>query len=121
MSIGILLRLARAVPKYGRLVYCLYRDPRTPRWWKGGLAAALFIVWAPFIPLDFIPILGQMEWVALTLLTLRFAVSRAPHELVEEHEAAIAAGTSRYHQDIDRLRGRVNHTLSDRVRPDRPQ
>jgi len=121
MSIGVLLRLARGVPKYGRLVYCLLRDPRTPRWWKGGLTAALFIVWVPFIPLDFIPILGQMEWVALTLLTLRFAVARAPRELVAEHEAAIAAGTSLFHRDTNRLRGRVNDTLSDRVRSDRAQ
>lgn len=107
MSIGILLKLARGVPRYGRLVYCLFRDPRTPRWWTLGLTAALFAVWAPFIPLDFIPVVGQMEWVALTLLTLRFAVARAPRNLVEEHEAAIAAGTSLFHQDIDKARSRV--------------
>lgn len=107
MSIGILLKLARGVPRYGRLVYCLFRDPRTPRWWKVGLSAALFAVWAPFIPLDFIPLLGQMEWVALTLLTLRFAVGRAPQYLVEEHEAAIAAGTSLFHDDINKARDRA--------------
>lgn len=115
MSIGILLRLARGVPKYGRLVYCLFRDPRNPRWWKGGVAAALFVVWAPFIPLDGIPILGQMEWVALTLLTLRFAVARAPRELVDEHEAAIAAGSSLFHHDVNRLRGRIDQRIANRA------
>lgn len=107
MNIGILLKLARGVPRYGRLVYCLFRDPRTPRWWKVGVMVALFAVWAPFIPLDFIPIVGQMEWVGLTFLTLRFAVGRAPRELVEEHEAAIAASDSLFHQDIKKARDRV--------------
>lgn len=110
-----ILRLARSVPRYGRLVYSLYRDPRTPTWWKAGLSVALFVVWVPFIPLDFIPVLGQMEWVGLTLLTLRFAISRAPRALVEEHEAAIAAGTSLFHQDFDRVRGRVNQARIDRT------
>ncbi|MDQ6748132.1 MAG: hypothetical protein M3010_08535 [Candidatus Dormibacteraeota bacterium] len=108
MSIGILYKLARGVPRYGRLVYCLFRDPRTPRWWKMGVSAALFVVWVPFIPLDFIPVIGQMEWVGLTLLTLRFAVGRAPRELVEEHKAAIATGTSLFHRDFGRLRNRAD-------------
>lgn len=114
MSVSILLRLARAVPRYGRLVYCLYRDPRTPRWWKLGLAVALAAVWLPFIPIDWIPVIGQMEWVAVTLLATRVAVGRAPRYLVEEHEAAIAAGTSIFHRDLagalqraGELRGRV--------------
>ena len=114
MNIGILLRLARAVPMYGRLVYCLYRDPRTPRWWKIGLGASLAAVWLPFIPIDWIPVIGQMEWVAVTLLATRVAVGRAPRYLVEEHEAAITAGTSIFHRDLARaiqqageFRGRV--------------
>lgn len=105
MSVTLLLRLARAVPKYGRLVYCLYRDPRTPLWWKFGLGAALGVVWTPFINIpESVPILGQMEWIALTLLVVRIAVGRAPAELVREHEAAIANGTSLFHQDLGRTR-----------------
>ncbi|MFN2463138.1 MAG: hypothetical protein ABR573_04445 [Candidatus Dormibacteria bacterium] len=115
MSIGVLFRLARSLPKSGRLVYCLYRDPRTPRWWKIGLGVVLFAVWVPAVPLEWIPVLGQMEWVALTLLALRFSVGRAPRELVEEHEAAIEAGTSLFHQDVNRLRGRTVAARSDRV------
>ena len=112
MSIGTLLKLARGVPRYGRLAYCLFRDPRTPRWWKVGTSAALFVVWAPFIPLDFIPVIGQMEWVGLTLLTLRFAIGRAPQDLVTDLEKSIDAGDSIYHHDINRARGRVTDTWS---------
>jgi hypothetical protein len=117
MSIGILLKLARGVPRYGRLAYCLFRDPRTPRWWKMGTSAALFAVLAPFIPLDFIPVIGEMEVVGLSLLTLRFAIGRAPRYLVEDIEAQIEAGTSRYHQDINRARGRVTDTWTNNPPP----
>jgi hypothetical protein len=69
------------------------------------LAIALGVIWAPFINLpEWIPVLGQMEWLALTLLAIRIAVSRAPQELVEEHQAAITAGTSLFHQDVARAR-----------------
>jgi hypothetical protein len=108
MSIGILIRLARALPQQGRMVYCLYRDSRTPLWWKAGLAAALFVVWVPSISIDWIPVIGQMEWLAVTLLAVRFSVARAPKHLVEEHEAAIAAGTSLFHRDFGQLRHRID-------------
>lgn len=118
MRFALVLRLAAALPKYGRIVYCLYRDPRTPRWWKVGLGLALGVIWTPFINIpEAVPVLGQMEWVALTLLAIRIAVSRAPSELVEEHEAAIARGDSLWHQDLAKARAtameyRARRTLS---------
>lgn len=108
MTLTLLLRFAAAVPKYGRLVYCLYRDPRTPRWWKVSLAVILGVIWTPFINIpESVPVLGQMEWVALTVLAVSIAVRRAPKELVEEHEAAIAAGNSLFHQDWARAKERA--------------
>jgi uncharacterized membrane protein YkvA (DUF1232 family) len=108
MNPGVLLRLARAVPKFGRITYCLFRDPRTPRWWKVGLGIVLAIIWTPFINIpETVPVLGQMEWAALTILAVRIAVSRAPQDLVEEHEAAIAAGSSIFHRDMAAARQRL--------------
>jgi len=105
------MKLARAVPKHGRLVYCLYRDPRTPRWWKLGLAAAVVAIVSPLTdPLDVIPVLGEMSSLALALVAVQFAITRAPQELVEEHETAIAAGTSLFHKDLALLRERVEDT-----------
>ncbi len=105
MRFALILRLAAALPKYGRIVYCLYRDPRTPRWWKVGLGLVLGVIWTPFINIpETVPVLGQMEWVALTLLAIRLAVNRAPQDLVAEHEAAIARGDSLWHQDLARAR-----------------
>jgi uncharacterized membrane protein YkvA (DUF1232 family) len=109
MSIGILLRLVRSLPRQGRLVYCLFRDPRTPRAWKAGLGFAVFLIVTPWINIpEFIPVLGEMEVVGLLLLASKVAINRAPRYLVDEHEAAIAAGTSYFHQDVLRARGGVD-------------
>jgi len=103
MKLAVLLRLAQAVPKYGRLVYCLYRDPRTPRRWKLGLGLAIGAILTPFINVpEVVPVLGEMETVALLLLAVRASMRFAPPELIAEHEAAIAAGTSIFHQDLRR-------------------
>ncbi|MHB8509062.1 MAG: YkvA family protein [Candidatus Dormibacteria bacterium] len=114
MNITLLFSLVRAVPKQGRVLYCLFRDPRTPRAWKIGFGAAVAAILTPFINIpEVVPVLGEMETVALLLLAARVALARAPKNLVEEHEAAIAAGTSVFHDDLARavdsanaLRGR---------------
>jgi uncharacterized membrane protein YkvA (DUF1232 family) len=103
MKFSVVLRLAQAVPKYGRLTYCLYRDPRTPRQWKLGLGLAAGAIVTPFINIpEVVPVLGEMETVALLLLAVRASMRFVPPELIEEHEAAIAAGTSIFHQDMRR-------------------
>jgi uncharacterized membrane protein YkvA (DUF1232 family) len=105
MRIGALLKLARVLPKHGRLIYCLYRDPRTPRLWKVGLLAALGAILAPFINFyEVIPVVGELETVALVILAVEAAVRWAPKDLVAEHEAAIAAGTSYFHKDLEQAK-----------------
>jgi uncharacterized membrane protein YkvA (DUF1232 family) len=115
MTLTSLLKLARALPKYGRVVYCLYRDPRTPRVWKVVLTAALAAIWTPFIniPGD-IPVLGQMEEVTLSLIAVRIAIARAPQNLVREHEEAIEAHRSIFHEDMERARQRADD-IRDRL------
>ena len=103
MSLAILLKLVQAVPKYGRLVYCLYRDPRTPRYWKIGLGLSVGALLSPFINVpEVIPVLGEMETVALVILAVTASLRFVPDELIAEHEAAIAAGTSYFHRDMNR-------------------
>jgi uncharacterized membrane protein YkvA (DUF1232 family) len=115
MKLAALFRLARELPMYGRVVYCLYRDPRTPRAWKIGLTSAVFLIVTPFVNIpEVIPVLGEMETVALLLLAIRIAVGRAPKHLVAEHEAAIEAGTSLFHEDLQRARERADD-LRDRL------
>jgi uncharacterized membrane protein YkvA (DUF1232 family) len=101
MSLAILLKLVQAVPKYGRLVYCLYRDPRTPRTWKIGLGLSAGAILSPFINIpEIVPVLGEMETVALLILVVTASMRFVPEYLITEHEAAIEAGTSYFHQDM---------------------
>jgi uncharacterized membrane protein YkvA (DUF1232 family) len=103
MTLTVLLKLARAVPKYGRLVYSLYRDPKAPRRWKIGLALSVGLIVTPFVNIpEVVPVLGEMETVALLILAVRSSLRFVPEELIAEHEAAIAAGTSYFHRDMHR-------------------
>jgi len=89
LSLRFLRRMARELPKYGKLTYCLYRDPRVPQRNKLALAAALALIMNPAvdIPLRF-PIFGEMDAMALSVLAVRMFVDRAPREVVAEHQGA---------------------------------
>ncbi len=112
LSLRFLRRMARELPKYGKLTYCLYRDPRVPQRNKLALAAALALIMNPAvdIPLRF-PIFGEMDAMALSVLAVRMFVDRAPREVVAEHQERIALGTSVFDHDLRQtragLRGRV--------------
>ncbi|MGB6771825.1 MAG: hypothetical protein WBF51_07450 [Candidatus Dormiibacterota bacterium] len=89
------------LPQQLRLAYCLARDPRTPAPLKASLVGALAIILNPAIDLPvWIPVVGQMDAIALTVLTVRTFNSQAPRELREEIEAQIRAGESRFDLDL---------------------
>jgi uncharacterized membrane protein YkvA (DUF1232 family) len=69
------------------------RDPRTPLAHKPVLAAAVALIVSPinWLP-SAIPILGQMEDLALLTLALNLFLKRVPAELRLEHEAALGRG-----------------------------
>lgn len=96
-----LIRIARELPRYGKLTYCLYRDPRVPTRNKGLLAAALVAAWNPVIDLPlWVPVVGEMDALAISVLAVRLFVEKAPPEVVREHEERIALGTSTFDQDL---------------------
>jgi uncharacterized membrane protein YkvA (DUF1232 family) len=89
------------LPLQLRLAYCLARDPRTPAPLKASLVGALAIILNPAIDLPaWVPVIGQMDAIALTVLTVRAFNSQAPRELREEIEAQIRAGQSRFDLDL---------------------
>jgi len=96
-----LFRIARELPRYGKLGYCLYRDPRVPSRNKALLAAALVAAWNPVIDIPlWIPVVGEMDALAISVLAVRLFVEKAPPEVVREHEQRIATGTSTFDQDL---------------------
>ncbi|HYA00052.1 MAG TPA: hypothetical protein VEK76_06835 [Candidatus Binatia bacterium] len=94
-------RLVLDLPRQLRLAYCLFRDPRVPLAPKAGLAAALGLIITPVIDLpEAVPIIGEIDAVALTLLALRAFTALCPAEVVTEQERLIAEGRSRFDQDV---------------------
>ncbi|HVC38865.1 MAG TPA: hypothetical protein VNH20_02670 [Candidatus Dormibacteraeota bacterium] len=91
------------LPQQLRLAYCLARDPRTPAPLKAALAGSLALILNPAIDLPaWIPVVGQMDAIALTVLAVRAFNSQAPRGLREEIEADIRARRSRFDEDLRR-------------------
>ena len=112
VALGLLRRIARELPRYGKLTYCLFRDPRVPQRNKVALAAALIAIFNPVIDLPlWVPVVGEMDALALTVLAVKLFVDRAPKEVVAEPQAQIEQGRSAFDRDLEvgrgSLRGRV--------------
>lgn len=84
--IGIIRSLVRS----GRLSWHIASDSRTPLRFKLVLACAILLIVSPinWIP-SFVPILGQLEDVALLALALSVFLKAVPSHIRAEHEAAL--------------------------------
>jgi uncharacterized membrane protein YkvA (DUF1232 family) len=114
LSLRLLRRIARELPRYGKLTYCLYRDSRVPQRNKIALAAAMALILNPVVDVPLrLPIFGEMDAVALTVLAIRVFVDKAPKDVVAEHQEQISLGTSVFDQDLrsgrEGLRARLNN------------
>ena len=69
-----------------RLVWLLMRDPRVPLWLKALPVGSLVYLISPldFLP-DTIPILTQLDDIAVLLIGFRLFIELAPAAAVEEH------------------------------------
>jgi uncharacterized membrane protein YkvA (DUF1232 family) len=68
---------------------------------KIALAAAMALILNPVVDLPLrLPVFGEMDAVALTVLAIRMFVERAPKDVVAEHQERIALGTSTFDQDL---------------------
>jgi len=74
----------------GRLAWRLVRDPRTPMADKLLLFGAIALIVSPinWIP-SLVPILGQMEDLALLTLAVNLFLKRVPEHLRLEHQSAL--------------------------------
>jgi len=96
------LETAKQIPTYARLIWALARDPRVPLGQKavlGGIAAYLAFP-LDIIP-DFIPVIGQMDDLAVLILGLDWFLRNAPPEVVEEHMAKIAVHQDTLSRDLE--------------------
>jgi len=93
--------LIRRLPTYIRLVWGLLRDSRVPGQQKLILAGigAYLVLPLDLIP-DFVPVLGQLDDIAVVLLGLDLFIRSAPQEIVDEHLAKIAQDKDQLRRDI---------------------
>ena len=80
----------------GQLAWKLYGDPRVSFLLKAMVpvvALAYFIMPIDLLP-DFIPIIGQLDEVALVLLLVRLFISLAPPDVVAEYRGEMPAGAT---------------------------
>ncbi|HEY7624540.1 MAG TPA: YkvA family protein [Candidatus Limnocylindria bacterium] len=100
-DMGEVVDLVRRLPTYIRLVWALLRDGRVPAAQKlilAGIGGYLFFP-IDLIP-DFVPVLGQLDDLAVVLLGLDLFIRSAPAEIVEEHLAKISQNSDQLRRDI---------------------
>jgi uncharacterized membrane protein YkvA (DUF1232 family) len=100
-DLGEAIDLVKRLPIYARLVWSLLRDDRVPATHKGKLVLLAGYLLFPLdvIP-DFIPVLGQLDDVAVTLLVLDHFIQNAPRDVVDDHLARIARNEDDLRRDL---------------------
>jgi uncharacterized membrane protein YkvA (DUF1232 family) len=88
------------VPKHGKLAYCLLRDDRVPLAPKVVLLAAIGVLVSPIDLPAWVPLVGELDMLALGILAVQTFIAACPEDIRHEHEAALATGTSTFDRDF---------------------
>ena len=94
-------RLAVDLPRQARLAYCLVRDPRVPLRTRLAFAGGLGAIVTPFINLpESIPVVGELDMLALSLLAMRLFIAACPDDVVADIEQQVLEGRSTFDDDL---------------------
>jgi uncharacterized membrane protein YkvA (DUF1232 family) len=100
-----LKRLLLDLPRNTKVAYCLAFDPRVPARNKAALAASLTLIASPVVDIpDWIPVLGELDALALSILATQVFVRTAPADVVAEQEELIRQRRSRFDEDVEKGR-----------------
>ncbi|MDQ2923213.1 MAG: hypothetical protein M3Q90_02845 [Candidatus Dormibacteraeota bacterium] len=88
------------VPRHGKLAYCLLRDDRVPMAPKAVLLAALGVIVSPLDLPAWIPVLGELDMLALGILAVETFIQACPDDVRREHEEAIQEKQSVFDRDV---------------------
>jgi len=97
------------VPRHGKLAYCLLRDERVPRAPKAVLLAALGVIVSPLDFPAWIPVLGELDILALGILAVQTFIEACPEDIRREHEAALSAKNSIFDRDLHDTTAAARH------------
>jgi uncharacterized membrane protein YkvA (DUF1232 family) len=92
------------VPRNAKLAYCLLRDPRVPTAPKAALMGALTLIVSPLDVPAWIPVVGELDALALGVLAVKVFIEACPEPLVQEHRAAVKRKDSIVDRDLRLLR-----------------
>lgn len=101
---ALLLPVIRRLPAYSKLAWALVRDRRVRRRYKALLVGGIGYLFSPIdaIP-GLIPILGQVDDLAVTLWALRAVLRRLPPEVAAEHLKAVGLTMEQIDADLTQL------------------
>ena len=88
------------VPKHGKLAYCLLRDERVPRAPKVLLLGALALIVSPIDLPGWVPLVGELDMLALAILAVQTFIEACPEDIRREHQAALDAQQSVFDRDV---------------------
>ena len=88
------------VPKHGKLAYCLLRDERVPRAPKALLLAALAVIVSPLDLPAWVPLVGELDMLALAILAVQTFIEACPEDIRREHQATLEAQQSVSDRDL---------------------
>lgn len=88
------------VPRHGKLAYCLLRDERIPAAPKAAFLAALGLIVSPLDFPAWIPVIGELDMLALGILAVKTFVDSCPEGIRREHEALLQAKQSTWDRDV---------------------
>jgi uncharacterized membrane protein YkvA (DUF1232 family) len=92
------------VPRNAKLAYCLLRDDRVPLAPKAALTGALALIVSPIDLPAWIPVIGELDMLALAVLAVKVFIDACPESLVREHRAAIRRKESIADRDLRLVR-----------------
>jgi hypothetical protein len=86
-------RMVRFLPQFLRVFWRLYHDSRVSMLAKiVPLLALLLMFTPPALELDFIPLLGELDWLLVGYAALKIFIWLCPPDVVREHVAQISRG-----------------------------
>jgi uncharacterized membrane protein YkvA (DUF1232 family) len=104
------------MPRHGKLAYCLLRDERVPAAPKAAVLTALGLIVSPIDFPAWIPVVGELDMLALGLLAVETFIEACPEEIRREHEAAIAVKQSVWDRDFRDTVSAARHGAGRMVR-----
>src|SRR5438105_14185394 len=100
LSLSHVRTLVGEVPRHGKLAYCLLRDPRVPAAPKAAVLGALALIVSPIDFPAWVPVLGELDMLALAVLAVKTFVEACPEDVRREHEEALKAKERVFDRDL---------------------